>query len=282
MPDALATHWLLMQEPLGRDEIEALIVSRAVGAAWIDDRTIGWQPGVILQGPLTAEELASGGALPEWVGAVYSVTSPRERAAAIPPELQLPGGVLTPFVDGEPAGVERETLETLEAIARRMGGGVLTDTGDIVVPEARADLALFTDTWIESEDMVRYLSGVAAFEDGDGPVLPPGMDIAGYALVSHFPDGSVVAVTASEVDAIPLAFSGYEWASGGVYVYEFRHYPPQRFDFSSRLPATPAEAEAMVDTDAAALIERLAGTVLRVVSPRGHLCDDDGFLVSFA
>ncbi|HLS02362.1 MAG TPA: hypothetical protein VK054_10355, partial [Beutenbergiaceae bacterium] len=129
MTDQVATHWLLFPEPPGAQALEALVVSREVGAAWVDDRTLGWQPGVLLVGPLTQEELALAQGLPEWVTAVYTVHTPCERGPAIPPELQLPGSVLAAFPQGEPTGVERQTLETIEAIARRLGGAVVVDTG---------------------------------------------------------------------------------------------------------------------------------------------------------
>lgn len=276
-----AAHWLLFQHPLAPGALEALVVSRELGVTWADERTLGWQPGVLLQGPLTEEELAGAEGLPEWVGAVYAALTPRERGAPIPEELQLPGSILAAFPDGEPTGVERETLETLEALARRLGGGVLSETGVLVVPEPRIDLLLFTSTWVAEEQLVRLLSGVADFATDAGPVLPPGIEVDGYGLVTDAPDGGVLSVNASTADAIPLALAGYGWATGAVSVYEFRHYPVESFGFTASLPQNPVEAEARVDAAAAGALEKIASAAMKATGGPvcGHLCDDDGFLV---
>ena len=278
---APAAHWLLFEHAPAAGELEALAVSRELGVAWVDERTLGWQPGVLVQGPLTAAELAGAENLPEWVRAVYAVLTPRERGAAIPEELQIPGSILTAFPEGEPTGVERETLETLEALARRLGGAVLSETGVLVVPEPRIDLVLFSATWAQEEELVRKLSGVAEFRTDGGPVLPLGIETDGYGLVAEAPGGGVLSVNASAADTIPLALAGYGWATGQVFVYEFRHYPAETFGFAAQLPQTPREAEGLIDTSAAASLTRLAGAALAATGgpTYGHLCDDDGFLV---
>lgn len=276
------THWLLFEEAPPAPELEALAISRELGVTWVDERTLGWQPGVLLQGPLTEEELAGAEGLPEWVGAVYAALTPRYRGHAIPPELQIPGSVLTAFPEGEPAGVERETLETLEAIARRLGAAILSDTGEIVVPTPRIDLVLFTSTWIEADALIDLLAPHAPFRDDGGPVLPPGVETEGYGLVAELPRGAVASVTAGPAETTPVALAGYGWAAGAVYVYEFRHYPAQTFGFTGALPRSPREAEDGVDAAAAATLEGLAAAVLDAAGGPlyGHLCDDDGFLVA--
>src|SRR5699024_4435979 len=155
----------------------------------------------------------------------YAVDAPRERGKAIPAELQLPGSVLAAFPEGEPTGVERDTLETLEAIARRLGGGVLSATGQIVIPEPRIDLLLFSSTWLEAGAITARLADLAAMRSDGGPALPPGIEIDGYGLVAGLPEGGELSVTASPAELTPTALAGYSWASEAVYVYEFRHYP---------------------------------------------------------
>src|SRR5690625_4734650 len=237
IPDP-ANHWLLFPQELPREALEALVLSRELGATWVDERTLGWQPGVILSGPLTETELTGAGELPEWVSAVYAVATPRERGGAIPPELLIPGSVLAAFPDGEPTGPERAALETLEALARRLGGAVLTETGQIVVPEVRVDLVLLSATWIPQEDLLGILRPHAECRDDGGPVVPPGVEVEGYGLVAQ-EGGGVLSVTASPAAFLPLAVQGYPWSTGQVYVYEVRFYPPQTFGFIPPLPATP-------------------------------------------
>ncbi|HLR56654.1 MAG TPA: hypothetical protein VK098_00580 [Beutenbergiaceae bacterium] len=283
LPPNRAAHWLLFPEVPTSQELEALVVSRELGVTWVDERTLGWQPGVLLQGPMTQEELASSVGLPEWARSVYAVDTPRERGAPIPAELQLPGAVLGAFPEGEPTGVERDTLETIEAIARRLGGAVLTETGQIVVPEPRIDLVLFTSTWIAEPDLIRVLDPIVQMRSDGGPALPPDVEVEGYGLVADLPLGAVLSVTASPADLTPIALTGYGWATGSVYVYEFRHYPASQFSFSgrTRLPLSPADAEALVDGEAAALVEEAAAAVLDAAGGQrhAHLSDDDGFLV---
>lgn len=277
-----ATHWLLFERAPDAEELQALVVSRELGVTWVDDRTLGWQPGVLLQGPLSAEELIDAEGLPEWVDAIYAVDTPRERGKAIPAELQIPGSVLAAFPDGEPTGVERETLETLEAIARRLGGGVLSETGQIVIPEPRIDLLLFSSTWIDESELADLLADLAQMRSDGGPVLPPGIEAEGYGLVADLPDGGVLSVTASPAELTPIALAGYGWASGSVYVYEFRHYPAQSFGFAAASePEAPSEAETRVNAGASVTIEAAAEAVFAGAGgpERGHLCDDDGFLV---
>lgn len=271
-----AHHWVLTEHPIPVAELEALAVSRALGVSRVDERTLAWEPGVIFQGPMTPAELENGGVMPEWVGAVYHVRCPRERGAPVPPELNLPGSTLTAFDDGEPIGVERDTLETLEAISRRVGGGVLTETGVLVIPEPRTDVLLYSATWLEQSELGRLLSGVSEFiADGDGTDPE-----AGYAMVAQTGDGEFL-VTASHTDITPIALAGYGWATGEVYVYEFRYYAYQTFQFSRELPTTPAQAQEGLNLEASAMVERIARTALRATGGQGmgHLCDDDGFLV---
>lgn len=280
-PPNRAVHWLLFDHTPTPPVLEALVVSRELGVTWVDERTLGWQPGVLLQGPLTEAELDDGAELPDWVECVYAVLTPRERGPAVPPELQLPGSVLTAFPDGEPAGVERAALVTVEAVARRLGGAVVTEDGHLVVPEPRVDLVLFTTTWLEEEELRGVLASIAPVEAGGGRVLPPGVEEQGYGLVADLGSRGVLSVTTSPADVTPISLAGYGWAAGRVYVYEIRHYAAQRFSFQARPPVTPAEAEALVDDDAAALVDAAATAVLAAVGgvARAHLCDDDGFLV---
>lgn len=278
-----ANHWLLFPQEIPREALEALVLSRELGATWVDERTLGWQPGVILSGPLTGAELSGAGELPEWVGAVYAVATPRERGGAIPPELLIPGSVLAAFPGGEPTGPERAALETLEALARRLGGAVLTETGQIVVPEVRLDLVLLAATWISQEDLLEILRPHAEFRDDGGPTVPPGMEVEGYGLVAQ-DGGGVLSVTASPSAFLPLAVQGYPWSTGQVYVYEIRFYPPQTFGFIPPLPATPQEADELLPAEMAARLEALAAALLAATGGQeaGQLVDDDGFLVDLS
>lgn len=282
MTDQVATHWLLFPEPPEAHALEALVVSREVGVAWVDERTLGWQPGVLLSGPLTDQELVGARGLPEWVGAVYAVLTPQERGPAIPPELQLPGSVLTAFPDGEPTGVERQTLETVEALARRLGGGVVVATGELVIPEPRLDLVLFTTTWLDEDELATHVAPIADFRPEGGPVAPPGIDVEGYGLIADLPDGAVLGITASPAEVTPASIAGYPWANGAVYVYEFRHYPAAGFTFAAPLPTSPHEAQDRVDVQASHAIDELAQAVFTTCGGAdcGHLVDDDGFLVT--
>lgn len=284
---ARAVHWLLFPAPASAAALEALAVSRELGVTWVDERTLGWQPGVLLHGPFPPAELERSEGLPGWVAEMWAVHVPRERGPAIPIELQIPGSALAAFPDGEPMGMERETLETLEALARRLGGAVLTETGEIVVPDLRIDLLLFSSSWIDAGDLTQALRGAlgAAVElqTEAGPAVPPEVEPEGYGLVGEVSGGGVLSVSASPAEATPIALAGYGWANGSVYVYEFRYYPVEQFSFSAQvnLPRTPAEAEAFVDSAAASLVERAAAAALEATGgPRsGHLCDDDSFLV---
>lgn len=179
---ARSRHLLAVADDVTAEEVEALALSRYPAAVRAESDVLTLAPGVHLSGPF----LLDGGAhldlgLPAWVVGLYLLTAPPERGGPVPAELAATGGLLGAFAEAEVTGTEREALELLLAMGRRLGAVVRTSTGHLIEPEewAGVDLTVHAPVWLYPDALVHVLTpalpGVRALTDTqppDGPVPP--------------------------------------------------------------------------------------------------------------
>lgn len=311
-----AVHLLLLAEEVGACELEALTLSRVHQVYRPDERTLAWSGAVTCTGPRAPEPMDG---VPAWVHHVVEFAVPVERGGPIPPELRTAGGILAAFPDGEPVGLERETLELVTAFARRLGGAVRTSTGRIVSAPPIPDLLLFSDVWLTPEAARSALAPfiAARMDDGAPPAPVPSVPqvvehgleeghrrwlhaeadafdehaLAGpqppnesYSVHAPQADGGLVVLTVDEAVATPIVVAGAAWAGSRTYVYEVRYYaPPPQVEPSIEEVGDwlAAQEESLADPAVVAVIENCAWAVRSALGgpDRAVVCDDDGFLV---
>jgi hypothetical protein len=183
-PGLRTRHLLALPDGVEADEVEVLAVSRFPSATWEilpgppQHRTTGVRgnrspapvAGVLrvsrlstLTGPYTVTQGdAVGLGLPAATATVYDVTCPRERGG--PP---FPGGdrdgIKRAFPEALPVREEERVLAWLVAAARRLGGAVRTGEHGIVLRpdlDATIDLTVFTDRWLEPDEMITVVQQV--------------------------------------------------------------------------------------------------------------------------
>src|SRR5699024_7090551 len=120
-------HVLAVAEDVLAEEVESLALSRYPAAVRTESDVLTLGAGVHLSGPFPLD----GGAhrdlgLPPWAAGLYLLTCPPDRGAPVPAELTGTGGLLRAFADGEVRGTERDALELLLAMGRRLGALVRT------------------------------------------------------------------------------------------------------------------------------------------------------------
>lgn len=179
---ARSRHLLAVADDVAPEEVEALALSRYPESVRTESDVLTLATGVHLSGPF----LLDGGAhrdldLPAWTAGLYLLTAPLQRGGPVPAELAATGGLLAAFADGEVTGTEREALELLLAMGRRLGAVVRTSTGHLIEPEewAGVDLTVHAPVWLYPDALVHVLTpvlpGVQALTDtqpAEGPVPP--------------------------------------------------------------------------------------------------------------
>ncbi|WP_156253509.1 hypothetical protein [Pseudactinotalea terrae] len=287
-----AHHLLVVPDGVTPADVEALVLSRFPsdhppdGAARLAMEPL---PGCRVEGP---SALPAG--VPAWAAAGYLLAAPEERGAPVPPALRGRGDLLHAFADGEPAGRERELLELGLALARRLGGALLTSTGMLVVPPPQPDLLLYSEVWLHPDALVHvlapHLPGIALpgeprisealpADAATGQSLLPederlwlhaeadAYDEAALAQPDVTESYGVLAVepeatwsvTVEAAINVPVALAGR--LPGGAILYELRCYPSGQDH--------PRNAVERLDAAAKALLDAVGGVVV----------DDDGFLV---
>lgn len=227
-PGLRRRHLLALPEGVDADEVEVLAVSRFPAAAWESlpgapqQRTTGGRggrnsapaPGVLrvsrlstLTGPYgVTQGDAVGLGLPAATATVYDVGCPRERGE--PPH---PGGdrdgIKRAFPDAMPIREEERVLLWLVAAARRLGGAVRTAEHGIVLRpdvDATIDLTVFTDQWLEPEEMLAAVQQVVprarlAMQGAPwpGPAVDAGRRVATDPAGVRIPERSVSGLRAA-------------------------------------------------------------------------------------
>jgi len=183
-PELRTRHLLALPEGIGADELEVLAVSRFPAAAWETlpgvpqqrtggargNRNLGPSVGVLrvsrastLTGPYSATPAdAVSLGLPATTTTVYDARCPRDRG-----EPPYPGGdrdgLKRAFPGAMPVREEERVLLWLVAVARRLGGAVRTgERGVVLRPDldATIDLTVFTDRWLEPDEMLAVVQQV--------------------------------------------------------------------------------------------------------------------------
>jgi len=294
-----AAHLLVVPDGVTPADVQALVLSRFPSEV-LDDGGAHLRmdvlPGCVVEGPLPA----AGAGLPAWAVALYRLKAPEQRGAPVPVELRGRGGLLDAFADGEPGGTEREMLELGLALARRLGGAVLTSTGSLLSPPPHVDLLLYSEVWLHPDALVHVLSphlpGVsleggdleragqgglpADATSGESLVTDEGerrwlhaeadaYDAAAlaepdvtdsYGVLATGPDGTVWSVAVEAAIGVPPVLAGL--LPAGAILYEVRCHPAGS--------THPSDSVERIDAATRALLEAVGGYVV----------DDDGFLVT--
>lgn len=291
-------HLLVLPDGVAPADVQALVLSRFPSEV-LDDGgehlRMDVLPGCVVEGPgrLPPD-------LPAWAVACYRLEAPEQRGAPVPKELRGRGGLLDAFVDGEPSGTEREMLELGLALARRLGGALLTSTGSLLTPPSHVDLLLYSEVWLHPDALVHvlvpHLPGVSMGGDDPSPAgrsAPPADATTGasliadegerrwlhaeadaydaaalsepdvtdsYGVLATDADGTVWSVAVEAALGVPPALAGL--LPAGTILYEVRCYPA-----GGTLPSGAVER---IDAATRALL----GAV------DGYVVDDDGFLVT--
>lgn len=313
---ARSRHLLAVADDVTPEEVEALALSRYPAATWTESDVLTLDTGVHLSGPFPLDDGARDGlGLPAWVVAGYLLTCPPQRGGPVPAALAATGGLLAAFADAEVTGTEREALELLLAMGRRLGGVVCTSTGHLLEPEewAGVDLTVYGPVWLYPEALVHVLApvlpGVRLLTDGqvgDTP-LPP--QTARPAAAPRLDDGerAWLHAEADAYDAHALAQPEVLEAYGAIWRYPSGGVLTASVEAAHRVPLVlagldwagegamcyelrwhpadpeqwdrrpvPAALRAECE-DARTRIEAAVRAVLEAVG--GQAVDDDGFLV---
>ena len=176
---ARSRHLLAVAGDVAAEEVEALALSRYPAAVRSELDVLTLATGVHLSGPFSLDSGAHRElGLPRWVAGIYLLTAPPQRGGPVPAELAATGGLLAAFADGEVVGTEREALELLLAMGRRLGALVRTSTGHLIEPEewAGVDLTVYAPVWLYPDALVHVLTpvlpGVQPLTDTQPPDAP--------------------------------------------------------------------------------------------------------------
>ncbi|WP_147918979.1 hypothetical protein [Ruania zhangjianzhongii] len=172
-------HLLAVADDVSAEEVEALVLSRYPDAIRTEPDVLTLAGGVHLSGPFPLDGAGHRDlGLPAWADGTYLLTCPQDRGRPVPAELAATGGLLGAFAAGEVRGRERETLELLLAMGRRLGAVVRTSTGHVLEPEewAGVDLTVYAPVWLYPDALVHVLTpvlpGVQALTDVQLPDAP--------------------------------------------------------------------------------------------------------------
>jgi hypothetical protein len=213
-------------------------------------------------------------------GGRWTLEVPRTRDPEPPGDLPDRYGFGRAFPEGVPYGVERQMLQLVWSLGRRLYGAVTTDGGVLLEPHPYAvrDLIVTSSNALVAEDLlglVRDLEPAARVD-----IAPQTEDAVGYSLVIPLEeqDGSEdgprdeIVVTVGPSSA-PTALAEVGWLGEAV-DHTIAHLPADETEDSVELPSDEVAARW---EDAYRRIGRLAG--LLVESVGGYVTDVEGFLV---
>lgn len=202
----------------------------------------------------------------------WILDTPRVREDPVPAGMADSHGFGRAFPEGLPFAAEREALDLVWSLARRLHGSVLTDDGARLAPHPFhvRDLTVVSPHALAPESLGELLAPLASGAELDE--VPAATPRTGYSATLPLPAGDAISVRVGP-SSRPTALAALDWLEHAV-DYELVH-----------LTADPEE-DALETPDAAALERwRLAyeriGTIagLLVGAVGGFVVDLEGFLV---
>ena len=167
-------HLLVLADDVAPDEVEALALSLDAHAGWVGASRLQLSPGAELHGPWSLDaQMRAMLDLPEWATQVMLLDCAPQRSGPLPPELVGADPLADAFPQRQPAGDELLALQRLQAIARRLAGGLrlVADPPEgqkkpmvtLVVPDPMSSVGLtvFSPVWLSPDGAVAALSPVA-------------------------------------------------------------------------------------------------------------------------
>lgn len=217
--------------------------------------------------------------IPAATAEAYSVARAdglRAVRAAAPTSSNDRDGVARAFPQALPQGEELRVVQWMVAAARKVGGGVVADGRQPLVPdpEASVNLTLYAaHPLMAAEVLPIFRSLIAAAEVSADRPTPDGSPR--YTLVGGTPyDGSLV-VDVERVDRVPRALASLDWRDYGPFAYRLGWAPADPYEFELERPSglhviARARMRASLARLAVALQSRVAGI----------LVDDGGFIAT--
>lgn len=176
------------------------------------------------------------------------------------------------FPEGLPFGAEREALDLLWSLARRLHGAVVTDGGVRLEPHPFhvRDLTVVSPHALAPESLAQLIAPLEPEAELDE--VPDGASAAGYSVTIPVGEGEEIALRVGRSSA-PTALARLGWIDGAV-DYAIVHLPADPDEEETELPDAATGERWMA---AYRRIGLLAG--LLVESVGGYVVDLEGFLV---
>jgi hypothetical protein len=179
-----ADHLLALPEGISLAQIATLAATRFPNISLDDAGALALSPTVRLGGPHRWPDgsgLASG--FPPGLPWVFQVVAPRDRGDPPFPGTSDPTGLSRAFPAGLPAGEEAQVVDFLLAAARRLGGAVWFDRGEVVLAppaDSAIDLTVYSHLWLDPDSALTIVRAVSAqfqlavaAQPWAGPASPP-------------------------------------------------------------------------------------------------------------
>lgn len=213
------SHLLLLPQDTSPADVEALIVTRHPEVTREQNHVLRIAPQIVSFGPLHT-------VVPTWMGVpsdfdqpldtsaftpslaeavhrmptreaqqrplIFTFTTLRDREQPVPQPFPHPDGLHYLYSDGYPQGSERDTIDLMIAIARRLGGAYCCgETGHVLTPDpmCNTDLTVYSPYWLAPIELGQAIGKVtpsAKLETDPTPWYGPAADAQ-----ESIPKGSV-------------------------------------------------------------------------------------------
>lgn len=200
----------------------------------------------------------------------------RDVRGAAPTSYADRDGIARTFPHALPQGEELRIVQWMVAGARKVGGGVLADGRQPLVPDpaASVNLALYSAHPLQSGDVLPMLRSLIATADVSAEQTTPDGSPRYTLAGSTAYDGAIV-IDMERVDRVPRALGSLDWRSYGPFAYRMGWVPADPYELELEQASglhviARARMRASLARLAVALQSRIAGI----------LVDDGGFIAT--
>ncbi len=203
----------------------------------------------------------------------WNLETPRDREDPLPEGMDDTHGYGRAFPQGIPFGVEREALDLVWSLARRLFGAVVTDSGVRIEPHPChvQDLVVVSAHALAPESFAQMLAPLEpeAMLD-EVPELTPR---SGYAATVPLDGGGEIRISVGR-SVQPVALRAVSWLDQAV-DYDISYVPADERETDLERPDAATELRW---TEVYRRIGMIAGVILESVG--GYVVDREGFLVA--
>nr|NLD41087.1 hypothetical protein [Actinomycetales bacterium] len=266
-------HLLVLDSTCSPADLAALARSRYPGATWLADDILQLEEEVTLTGPWPLDdEVRRTLDLPGWATQAWLCFCQQDRSGPLPLALEGTDPVLDAYPEAVPTGRELDTLRFLQAVARRLGGGVhLAGTAVVLLPDPQSavDLTVYGQEYVVAEE---FLEAAGREDLQVDATIRKSFSLWAPAIPGTSQGESGVIHVLHQRAPVPFALSGMEWAERAR-MTSIRWHPPH--SLLGRLQ----RAERHRRLEVIRQIEALARIAVEL-SGGGVAIDDDGFVVA--